>query len=135
LYACPEDLYPREACVQSKAELKAAGQKYEQQKPVKVHPIKEERRVPLKQLRKRLNVEEYEAETPYNKEGPQPNAVKILLQQHVGAPAKATVKIGESVNVGDVIGKPEEGKLGSVIHSSISGKVTHVSEEFIRISK
>ncbi len=135
LYACPEDLYPREACVQSKAELKAAGQKYEQQKPVKVHPIKEGRRVPLKQLRKRLNVEEYEAETPYNKEGPQPNAVKILLQQHVGAPAKATVKIGESVNVGDVIGKPEEGKLGSVIHSSISGKVTHVSEEFIRISK
>lgn len=135
LYACPEDLYPREACLQSKAEMKAAGQKYEQQKPVKVHPIKEGRRVPLKQLRKRLNVEQYEAETPFTKERPQPNAVKILLQQHVGGPAKATVKIGESVNVGDVIGKPEEGKLGSVIHSSISGKVTHVSEEFIRISK
>lgn len=135
LYACPEDLYPREACLQSKAEMKAAGQKYEQLKPVKVHPIKEGRRVPLKQLRKRLNVEQYEAETPFTKERPQPNAVKILLQQHVGGPAKATVKIGESVNVGDVIGKPEEGKLGSVIHSSISGKVTHVSEEFIRISK
>lgn len=135
LYACPEDLYPREACLQSKAEMKAAGQKYEQQKPVKVHPIKEGRRVPLKQLRKRLNVEQYEAETPFTKERPQPDAVKILLQQHVGGPAKATVKIGESVNVGDVIGKPGEGKLGSVIHSSISGKVTHVSEEFIRISK
>ena len=135
LYACPEDLYPREACLQSKAEMKASGQKYEQQKPVKVHPIKEGRRVPLKQLRKRLNVEQYEAETPFTKERPQPDAVKILLQQHVGGPAKATVKIGESVNVGDVIGKPEEGKLGSVIHSSISGKVTHVSEEFIRISK
>lgn len=135
LYACPEDLYPREACLQSKAEMKASGQKYEQQKPVKVHPIKEGRRVPLKQLRKRLNVEQYEAETPFTKERPHPNAVKILLQQHVGDPAKATVKIGESVNVGDVIGKPEDGKLGSVIHSSISGKVTHVSEEFIRISK
>ena len=135
LYACPEDLYPREACVQSKDEMKAIGQKYEQQKPVKVHPIKEGRRVPLKQLRKRLNVEEYEKATPYNKEKPQPNVVKILLQQHIGAPAKATVKIGESVNVGDVIAKPEEGKLGSVIHASLSGKVTHVSEEFIRISK
>lgn len=135
LYACPEDLYPREACVQSKGEMKAAGQKYEQQKPVKVHPIKEGRRVPLKQLRKRLKVDEYEKETPYNKERPQPNAVKILLQQHVGTPAKATIKIGESVNVGDVIARPEEGKLGSVIHASISGKVTHVGEEFIRISK
>jgi len=135
LYACPEDLYPREACVQSKGEMKEMGQKYEQQKPVKVHPIKEGRRVPLKQLRKRLKVEEYEKETPYNNERPQPNAVKILLQQHVGAPAKATVQIGDSVNVRDVIGKPEEGKLGSVIHASIDGKVTHASDEFIRISK
>lgn len=135
LYACPEDLYPREACVQSKEEMKAMGQKYEQQKPVKVHPIKEGRRVPLKQLRKRLNVDEYEAHTPFTKERPKPNSVKIMLKQHVGAPAQAVVNIGDIVNVGEVIAKPEEGKLGSIIHASISGKVTHVNEEFIRISK
>lgn len=135
LYACPEDLYPREACVQSKEEMKAMGQKYEQQKPVKVHPIKEGRRVPLKQLRKRLNVENYEKHTPFNKERPKPNSVKMLLKQHVGAPAKAVINIGELVKEGDPIAKPEEGKLGSVIHASISGKVTHVNEEFIRISK
>lgn len=135
LYACPEDLYPREACVQSKAEMKANGEKYEQPKEVKVHPIKEGRRVPLKQLRKRLNVDQYEKDTPYNNERPKPNSVKIMLQQHVGGPAKASVQIGGSVNVGDVIARPDEGKLGSVIHASISGKVTHVNEEFIRISK
>jgi len=135
LYACPEDLYPREACVQSKEEMKAMGQKYEQQKPVKVHPIKEGRRVPLKQLRKRLNVDEYETHTPFTKESPKPNSVKIMLKQHVGAPAKAVINIGELVKEGDPIAKPEEGNLGSVIHASISGKVTHVNEEFIRISK
>lgn len=135
LYACPEDLYPREACVQSKAEMKARGEKYEQKKPVKVHPIKEGRRVPLKQLRKRLDVEKYEASTPYIDKRPEPSFVRIQLQQHVGAPAKAVVGIGDAVKVGDVIARPEEGKLGSVIHASISGKVTHVNEEFIRISK
>ena len=30
LYSCPEDLYPREACNQSKDELKLQGIKYEQ---------------------------------------------------------------------------------------------------------
>ncbi|WKZ68153.1 MAG: 4Fe-4S dicluster domain-containing protein [Melioribacteraceae bacterium] len=135
LYACPEDLYPREACVQSKEEMRVNGEKYEQQKPVKVHPIKEGRRVPLKQLRKRLNVEEYEKDTPYNSNRPQPNSVKIKLKQHVGAPAISLVNIGDIVKVGDVIAKPEEGKLGSTIHASISGKISHINEEFIRISK
>ncbi len=61
LYACPEDLYPKEACDQGKQDRRAAGLKFVQQKPVEVHPMKEYRRVPLSQLRKRLQVEEYEA--------------------------------------------------------------------------
>lgn len=89
----------------------------------------------MKQLRKRLNVEEYEKDTPYNSNRPQPNSVKIKLKQHVGAPAISLVNIGDIVKVGDVIAKPEEGKLGSTIHASISGKISHINEEFIRISK
>src|SRR5690349_14594595 len=64
LYACPEDLYPKEACDQGKQDQRAAGLKFVQQKPVQVHPMKEYRRVPLSQLRKRLQVEQYEGETP-----------------------------------------------------------------------
>ena len=37
-----------------------------QQRPVEVHPMKEYRRVPLAQLRRRLHVDEYEKETPYD---------------------------------------------------------------------
>ena len=47
LYACPEDLYPKEACDKAKVEMREAGIKFVQQKEVKVHPIKEGRRVPL----------------------------------------------------------------------------------------
>ena len=135
LYACPEDLYPREACDQGKVYMKKAGIKYEQQKPVKVHPVKEGRRVPLKLLMKKMDILKYNSETPLVKDSPSPKQVKILLSQHVGTPAKAIIKVGDFVNEGDLIGDIEEGKLGAKIHASISGQVTHVSEEFIRISK
>ena len=135
LYACPEDLYPREACDQGKAYMKKAGLKYEQPKPVKVHPIKEGRRVPLKQLMKKLDILKYNDETPFVRSSPVPNQVKILLNQHVGAPAIPVVKIGDKVNEGYLIGDVQNGKLGAKIHASISGKVTHVSDGFIRISK
>ncbi len=134
LYACPEDLYPREACDQGKAEMREQGMKYEQPKPVKVHPIHEGRRVPLKMLMKKLNVAHLDSKTPFTKEQPKPESVKIMLKQHVGVPAKALVNLGDVVSKNDLIGDIEEGKLGAKIHSSIDGKVTHVSEEFIRIS-
>ncbi len=135
LYSCPEDLYPREACDDGKIELKNMGIKYQQQKTVRVHPMKEGRRVPLKQLMKRMDIANYDAHTPFIKNSPQPSQVKIMLKQHIGISAKAVVRLGELLKEGDLIADIEEGKLGAKIHASISGKVTHVSDEFIRIAK
>jgi Na+-translocating ferredoxin:NAD+ oxidoreductase RnfC subunit len=135
LYACPEDLYPREACDESKAEMKRMKLKYEQQKPLRVHPIKEGRRVPLKQLMKRLNVTNYDVPTPYTKNSPQPDQVKIMLKQHAGTAARSIVKTGEFVNENDLIAEIDENVLGANIHASIGGKVTEVTNEFIRIEK
>jgi Na+-translocating ferredoxin:NAD+ oxidoreductase RnfC subunit len=135
LYACPEDLYPREACDQGKAENKKMGTRYIQQKEVKVHPIKEGRRVPLKQLMKRMDILKYDTHTPFIKLSPNVSQVKILLKQHVGTPAKAVVKLGNFVHEGMLIGEIDEGMLGAKVHASISGKVTHVSDEFIRIAQ
>ena len=112
LYACPEDLYPREACDQGKDYLKENSIVFEQTKPLKVHPIKEGRRVPIKQLMKRLNVLNYDKPTPYVNNFPIPNNVKIMLKQHVGAPATSIVKEGQTVEKGDMIAKIDEGKLG-----------------------
>jgi len=134
LYSCPEDLYPREACDQGKAELKELGIRYQQLKPVKVHPIKEGRRVLLKQLMKRIDVLKYDKHTPYIEERLLPSQVKILLKQHVGLPAKPIIKIGAIVNEGTLIADVEEGKLGAKLHSSISGKVTQITDEFILIT-
>lgn len=135
LYACPEDLYPREACNQSKTVMRKQNRKYEQIKPVKVHPIKEGRRVPLKMLMKRLNVQEYDFKTPFDEIKISPESVKVLLKQHTGEAANPLKNIGEKTNKGEMIAKPGEGKLGAVIHSPIDGTVTEVTKEFIRIRK
>ncbi len=133
LYSCPENLFPREACVQSKEKMREENFKFEQTKELKVHPMKESRRVPLKQLMKRLRLSEYDKATPFVNDSPQPKTVKILTKQHVGVPSVPSVSIGDIVRKGDLIADVPAGKLGAKIHSSVNGKVTHVNEEYIRI--
>jgi len=133
LYACPEDLYPKEACDKAKTEMREAGIKFVQQKPVKVHPIKDGRRVPLKQLIMKLKLQDYDVEAPFNSKNISVGKVKIPLQQHIGKPARAIVKAGEVVEAGQLIGKISDNELGANFHSSINGKVTRVTEKFILI--
>jgi Na+-translocating ferredoxin:NAD+ oxidoreductase RnfC subunit len=133
LYACPEDLYPKEACDDGKKDRRAAGLKFVQQKPVEVHPMKEYRRVPLSQLRKRLQVEDYEGETPFQNVECRPAAVRIKLKQHAGQAAVAAVQEGKKVKKGQVVGRVEDSKLGANVHASIDGKVRAVTPDYIEI--
>jgi len=133
LYACPEDLYPKEACDKAKAEMRESGIKFVQQKPVKVHPIKEGRRVPLKQLIMKLKLQDYDVEAPFNSEKIAVGKVRIPLQEHIGKPAEALVKKDEAVEEGQLIGKIPGGELGANIHASIGGKVKEVTKEYISI--
>ena len=133
LYACPEDLYPKEACDRSKADLRVGGIKFVQQKPVALHPMKEYRRVPLSQLRKRLKVEDYERPTPFDPIDLHPAAVRIRLKQHAGKPAVPAVSEGARVRKGRVIGRVDAADLGANIHASIDGTVRSVTADFIEI--
>jgi Na+-translocating ferredoxin:NAD+ oxidoreductase RnfC subunit len=133
LYACPEDLYPKEACDQGKSDRQAAGLKFVQQKPVQVHPMKEYRRIPLAQLRKRLHIEEYESETPFEALTLQPAVVRIKMKQHAGHPASPVVGVGAKVKKGQVVGRVEESKLGADVHASIAGKVRTVTLDAVEI--
>jgi Na+-translocating ferredoxin:NAD+ oxidoreductase RnfC subunit len=133
LYACPEDLYPKEACDQGKQDRRAAGLKFIQQKPVEVHPMKEYRRIPLAQLRKRLQVEEYESETPFEPVEHKPAVVRIKMRQHAGQSATPAVEAGRKVKKGQVVGRVESGKLGANVHASIDGKVRAATPEFVEI--
>ena len=133
LYACPEDLYPKEACDQGKRDQRGAGIKFVQTNAVEVHPMKEYRRVPLMQLRRRLQVEEYEGETPFQKVEYSPAVARIKMRQHAGQPAAPVVQEGKKVKKGQVVGRVDEGKLGVNIHASIDGRVRAVTPEYVEI--
>ena len=62
---------------------------------------------------------------------PVPKRVFVSMSQHIGAPAKACVKKGDLVCVGDVIGTAG-GFISAPVHSPVSGKVFGLDE--IRLS-
>jgi len=133
LYACPEDLYPKEACDQGKHDRHAAGLKFVQQRPLEVHPMKEYRRVPLAQLRKRLQVEEYERETPFADVRIRPAQVRTKMRQHAGEAAVPCVAEGDWVSKGQVVGRVPDSQLGAHVHASIDGTVRRVSTDAVEI--
>ena len=133
LYACPEDLYPKEACDQGKVNRRAAGLKFTQTRAPEVHPMKEYRRVPQSQLRKRLHIEEYEVDCPFETSELRPATVRIRLRQHAGSPAVPAVAVGKRVKAGQVVGRVDAPDLGAHVHASIDGKVRSVTPEWVEI--
>ncbi len=131
LYACPEDLFPKEACDKSKRELKAAGAAWDGPKTVTPHPMYEYRRTPLKQLVARLGLVDYDVPTPFVADTPSPARVTIPLAQHIGAPAVAAVRAGETVREGQLVGEIPGGALGARVHASIPGVVVSVGDTVV----
>jgi len=60
---------------------------------------------------------------------PPPKTVAIPLQQHIGAPCKPVVSVGDTVAVGQLIGDVGAG-LYCPVHASVSGKVIAIEEKF-----
>ena len=60
---------------------------------------------------------------------PPPKTVSIPLQQHIGAPCKPVVAVGDTVAVGQLIGDVGAG-LFCPVHSSVSGKVIAIEDKF-----
>ncbi len=132
MMACPEDLDPKNVCTQNKRRLMAEGRKWEIE-PVESRPQLHfgNRRVPIGRLIRKLGLAEFQNKGPMRETNYQPRRVVLPLKQHAGAPAQATVKAGDMVKVGDVVGRPAEGKLGAVIHASIAGRISAVGDAVV----
>jgi len=136
LYACPEGLYPREACVQGMNDLRKADKgKWTGSRDIQVHPMKNSRRVPIKMLMNRLGVSQYESHAEYQEMRVEPARVVMPLKQHVGQAAEPVVKVGESVRRDQLIAEIPDGKLGARVHASIDGKVSAIQNERITIER
>ena len=136
LYACPEMLYPKEACDTAKDKMREANIKWASpDTPVKVHPMREGRRTPVKSLMRKLGVAEYNSPAPWQAVTVTPDRVILPLKQAAGAPAQPVVSVGDTVEAGTQIGQIPEGALGAAVHAPFAGTVTNVTEQDITIER
>ena len=135
MYSCPQGLSPRTLIAECKMGLKKAGIKMPQVVETKsVNDMREFRKIPENRLYARLGIKKYGKDAPLNDEKQTMYQVKILLRQHIGAPAIPVVSTGDILEEGQLIAKPADG-LSVAIHASISGKVMEVCSEYVKIQK
>jgi Na+-translocating ferredoxin:NAD+ oxidoreductase RnfC subunit len=129
MIACPEDLDPKNVCTQNKRRRASEKVRWENPPLAEARPRLhlDNRRVPIGRLVRKLGLSDFTNKGPLVEESPAVGRVLIPLQMHIGAPAEATVKVGDRVKVGDVIGRPAAGKMGVPIHASIDGRVVAVA--------
>ncbi|MEF9945055.1 MAG: 4Fe-4S dicluster domain-containing protein [Lachnospiraceae bacterium] len=135
LFSCPQGLSPRSLMAEYKLGLRKAGIKVPSDvQPTPVKESREYRKAPEERLEARLGLAKYNVEAPLTDTVVSMNQVKILLNQHIGAPAKAVVAKGDMVETGQMIGAPANG-LSVGIHASITGKVMEVNDTYVMIQK
>ncbi|MEY8000899.1 4Fe-4S dicluster domain-containing protein [Clostridium sp. Mt-5] len=136
LFSCPAGLYPKWANLYFKEKLTKENIRY---KPVKskfyARRSREYRLIPSKRLIARLGLYDFDRPAPMTEVEIKPEMVHIATRQHVGAPAVPIVSVGDHVDAGQQIGKIPEDSLGAAIHTSISGTVEKVDNDFIAIRR
>jgi Na+-translocating ferredoxin:NAD+ oxidoreductase RnfC subunit len=135
LYACPEKLYPKEACDASKAVLRAKNLKWTGPTTVKPHGMREGRRVPIKLLAQRLAVLDYDVSAPLEAKVLDPRRVTVLLKQGAGAANQPLVKPGDRVKSGQALGELPAKALGALVHAPFASHVVSVDPNQIVLER
>lgn len=132
LYACPEDLFPKDACADNKRTMRVKGLEHPSRgrTDVRPHSMQEYRHVPVASLIKKLGLSGFRNVGELVDVDWRLEQVRIPLQQHVGQPAVPAVREGDRVTVDQEIGAAPEG-LGVPVHASMDGVVAHVGDHVV----
>lgn len=131
-YACIMDLSPRTINSMLKRELSKNGIKQnEPPENQQVSRTQEHRKIPVKRLISRLGLLKYDKAAALNETDILVDKVRIGLHQHIGTPSIPVVKVGQRVQLGDIIAEVPEKSLGATVHASITGVVTEVSSSIV----
>lgn len=135
MYSCGQGLSPRMLLTACKNSLRAKGVK--PPKSPEMHFVdnaRPNRMIPLSRLRSRLGLNPYNKSAPVSEKDIKVKKLKILLSQHIGAPATAIVSKGDKVEAGQIIAAAAENALSVNIHASLSGTVAEVNNKSITIT-
>lgn len=136
VFSCPMGLSPRRVMGDLKRQFGAAGRRYPR-RDKEYQPRRDSayRRIPARRLLQRMGLLQYDLPAPYSGRELAVPAVTLLLRQHIGAPAVPVVQAGDLVTAGQTVARVEPGKLGAAVHASISGVVTQVTAQWIRVEE
>jgi Na+-translocating ferredoxin:NAD+ oxidoreductase RnfC subunit len=128
-YACIFGLSPNKVYAMVRDAVRKAGLKPDfSGRPLYGGPLFRYRKIPALTYIRKLDLERYLVHTDLAPAGSiLPKRVRIALCQHLGAPAVPTVKPGDRVRAGDLVGDIPEGKLSARVHASIEGCVSEVT--------
>ena len=133
-YSCPQGLSPRSIIAEMKTDARKNGIKPPQ--GIKPADVKDAdlKKVSVERLCARLGLTRYDVAAPIEEDF-NTRTVKIPLAQGIGVPAIPCVSEGDIVKCEDVIAKVPDGALGADVHASMDGKITTVTERYIKITK
>ena len=133
-YACPVEISPMRLNQALKAQFRAEGAKYVGElRPL--NPMAEYRLLPISRLITRIDLDRMNHKAPMIDIEWMPSKVVLPLLQHIGAPAKPVVSVGDRVTRGQLIASMEAGKLGVPLHASISGIIQNIDDHNIVIAQ
>jgi Na+-translocating ferredoxin:NAD+ oxidoreductase RnfC subunit len=133
LYSCPEDLDPKNVCLENKRRI-AAEKKRWQNPPLNADRAAlhlDNRKAPMSRLIQKLGLRQFHNVGPLCGTLLPARKVGIKLKQHAGAPCEPVVTAGQRVSKGQAVGRVPvvNGKpaLGAPVHASLTGTVTAIS--------
>lgn len=132
--ACVMNLQPWKVNVYLKTLMRDQGIKNTlNRSDLKVHPFRRERQFSASRLVYRLALNDYYQPAPLKPDLVAVDEVVLSNRQHIGAAGELVVKDGAYVEKGELIFKVPDNQLGANIHSSISGVVTVLNQNEIKI--
>ena len=134
LYACPEELYPKEACDDSKAEMRRANLKWTGPTTVRPHSMRDGRHVPIKTLTKRLHIEQYDVPAPLWTGLIHPRRLALPLKQSAGSACTPICREGDRVSAGQLIAEPRANAMGANLHAPLAGRVSQITDQHIALN-
>jgi RnfABCDGE-type electron transport complex C subunit len=126
-YACPMDLSPMAVNSDLKKTFSVAGLRYPGGEIPEVYYKREWMKVPTERLLQRLKLADFKLSDTLPVRTLSPSRIIIPLKQHIGAPARAVISVGDRVKKGDLIGELS-GKVSARVHASIDGEVEAIGE-------
>jgi hypothetical protein len=113
--------------------LRATGFKWTGPAPTKPHPFHDGRRVPIERLVSKLGIGAWDKAAPLTPFSPELTRLVLPLKQSAGVAVIPSVRDGQMVKPGDVLGEPPEGALGARLHAPLGARVESVTDAIVLV--